>query len=632
MSSNPEARIIIYAWGKKYVDVVLGLTIPAVLAPGNVPTLAEHFDCTFVFLTEEGFFSTVECSRAWKALGQYVKLKLLPLDDLVACPSHYGVSLTLALLRGIEDLGPRMTDTFLLFLNADFILADGSYRSLTKKMLAGERLIHAPSYCVIEENVVPLLDNRLHKGVLSIPPRDMSAMILANRHYTIRAKTINQKIYRMHRHDQFYYEVDHRTLIGRQLPIALVCMKPERAVTDMHTFWDYGVVSEFCPTTIPCVLGDSDDFLMLEIREAGAFRNLFRLGHYTTEDIATDLSSFTTQDQRNHAMLPLVVHDADLPSDYPEAQRNLDAYIAEIFGQMKAAPVATMDHPFWLGSYPTVKRMQLEFVRDHPLWGDALPGIVQLRSEARARLLARADSTTASISAWLSYMHGRLLGRLPVVNEFHPYYAGLMPAQEIISEALRDPACRILMIGTECGILARLLAHRCLRSQVVVSGREIIGAEALTMLLTPTGVAAHHGEFNLCIGEFDEKDLVKMDQYLAGVLPVMKKGGRVVIFHFNESNHDLRNVEMQIMEQLMTRHAVAGRVVFVGTIWTAIALKMYAAGANYRSRHSRSGALVLAVLAILAVPFSWLGNRYARARELREMPRHCLSLTIELKV
>ena len=56
----------------------------------------------------------------------------------------------------------------------------------------------------------------------------MAALILDNRHYTMRAKTINARMYRIDHVDQLYYQLDANTLLGRQIPIAVVAFRPER--------------------------------------------------------------------------------------------------------------------------------------------------------------------------------------------------------------------------------------------------------------------------------------------------------------------------------------------------------------------------------------------------------------------
>jgi hypothetical protein len=52
-------RVITYAWGDSYIDELLSLTIPALLAPGNLPSLVSQVSCEVVILTEERLFPRV---------------------------------------------------------------------------------------------------------------------------------------------------------------------------------------------------------------------------------------------------------------------------------------------------------------------------------------------------------------------------------------------------------------------------------------------------------------------------------------------------------------------------------------------------------------------------------------------
>src|SRR5437867_1698054 len=138
-------RIITYAWGENYVEELLSLTLPAVLAPGNLPDLVSAVPCELVILTQESFFPRVMSSRAVAKIQQLCSVRLIGLDDLITSPDKYGMTLTYALHRGFADLGPAMTDTWLIFLNADFILAAGSWRNLLHHLTDGKRLVASPS-------------------------------------------------------------------------------------------------------------------------------------------------------------------------------------------------------------------------------------------------------------------------------------------------------------------------------------------------------------------------------------------------------------------------------------------------------------------------------------------------------
>ena len=349
--SQEPARVITMAWGERCVGDLLEVTVPALLAPGNLPAVAAKFECEFVVITETQFFECVTRSAAIQKLLWFADVRLVPVDDLLS--PWYGITLTYALVRGFADLGAAMTDTHLIFLNADFIVADGSYRKLAEIIRQGERLVVSPSYCMDLERTIDSLRERRNPNTLalSLSHRELAELVIANRHNTIRAKTANQQLFRIHRYDQFYWYVNETTLLGRQMPIAVVYMRPERVLTEMPTFWDYGVISEYCPTLKPCVLGDSDDFLMAELRTEGTFRELLQLGWPTIGEIAADLSSFTTQDHRDYGRHTLVLHSGDLPADIDKHKQSLAEFADRVYARL-TPPISYRDHPFWKPQFP----------------------------------------------------------------------------------------------------------------------------------------------------------------------------------------------------------------------------------------------------------------------------------------
>ena len=252
-------RIITYAWGERYFNELLSITLPALLAPGNLPYVAAAAPCELVILTEKGVFPRVLQDRGISRIRELCKVRLIEIDDLIPSPDKYGIAPTFVLHRGLSDLVHSITDTWLMFLNADFILANGSLGNVLGHLVNGERLVAAPSYCVNAEAVVPELLERVdcHSGTLSLTPRDMAALVLRNRHNTIRAKTVNQNFVTMRYMDQFYWLIDYRTLIGYQMPVAIVGMRPERYLPEPNSFWDHGLIREFCPSAEHFVIGDS---------------------------------------------------------------------------------------------------------------------------------------------------------------------------------------------------------------------------------------------------------------------------------------------------------------------------------------------------------------------------------------
>src|SRR5215470_13299022 len=288
-----NARLIIPLWGAVYAEKLVSLTLPALLAPGNLPDFCATVVVEVVLVAEEKLFDFIRRADSFKALSRLCVVKLVSIDDLLTdLPGDYGVVLSYALFRGFSDLGTQMTSTYLLFLNVDFILCDGSLRHLGRLMREGKRVIHAPSFRVVLEEVMPVLKARLDPGTssLAIGAREMVKLALAHKHLTVRARTVNQRLCHQWRMDQFYWYVDESTLIGYQWPVALVAIKPERVVTEPVLVWDYGFIPEAAPTAEKHFIGDSDEFFMLEPQRRGSGDDLVRLGGISVEEIAKDLS------------------------------------------------------------------------------------------------------------------------------------------------------------------------------------------------------------------------------------------------------------------------------------------------------------------------------------------------------
>jgi hypothetical protein len=271
-----------------------------------------------------------------------------------------------------------MTDVHVLFLNADFVLADGSYERLLPHLLAGERVVLSPSYCTVEERVQPLLcDARDPRtGVLSVAPRRLAQSIIDHRHTTIRAKTVNQRRIHFEYMDQFYWELDARTLLGHQMPIALVAMRPEVALPDVTTFWDWGVVYDFCPSRRLAALGDSDDFLMMELRPAGTYLDSVRPGRRSTREIAASLATYITQYQLDTARFALTLHAGALPPGVDTARAALRAFAEEVLSLLPSAPISHHNHPQW--QYHT------RYFETHPVSGATGPERARLEDEPRS--------------------------------------------------------------------------------------------------------------------------------------------------------------------------------------------------------------------------------------------------------
>ena len=362
LSKQPTVRIISCAWGEAHVADFLNYCLPALLASGNLPEMGKDFEIRLVFLTEESRFGAISNHQAWRAANKVCDCQLVSLDDLLIGSHSYGMTLTQSLYRGFSDQGPHMTGNWQVFFNSDFIAADGSLGNLAKRMKLGPGFILSPSYCVNAEVVKPIFDNMRDPitGSLALRPRVMADIILRHRHATIRAKTVNQAHISFLYNDQFYWLVDNRTLIGHQIPIAMVAMMPLQYLSEPTTYWDYGITADFMPGLKPIILGDSDEFLMCELRPRATAQHALRLGRRTNAELAASLHNFATMETIKVALEPLTLHSDDLPPNIDTPRKQLADHVATIINM--AGPLPTgRQHFQWQSHAEKLTEFQRKF-------------------------------------------------------------------------------------------------------------------------------------------------------------------------------------------------------------------------------------------------------------------------------
>lgn len=559
-----RVRLVTFAWGKSYVDNLLERALSSALAPGNLPTLAKHFDCTVVIVTEESLFTYVKSHPISVKLQLVCPLKLVSLDDLIGEPWQYGITLAYALFRGFSDLASEMTESFILFLNADFILADGCYERLMPHMLAGERALFAPSYCAVEDEVAPLLHANAvsHNGTIVMAPRAMADMIIAHRHNTIRAKTLSQDIYHFAHCDQFYWQVDERTIVGHQMPIALVGVRPEVWLRDINTFWDWGVAYELCPSKKMTILGDSDDFLMLELRPRNAHVESIRHGHGTPKSKALGMSGYITQYQLAHAKFPLTLHGGDLPDNIEIARAALDAGTKKILKHVAQAPthsghMAWRHHQLHLKYFhetqhqraaiaemkENLRLLEERFLSSHRTLRSRLHELQLLHKDGLNDVSVKSGFLT--IPLWGTLFHRarmaagfilrthlgpyvyRFTGKAPHYPPWHPSWSEYRHIARLVREAKSGPPLKLFIVCADNEWLAKSI-------ELPPGSTVFTTAEGQ---LNKDGIAPALAEnkLDLCIVQLDSARIPAFEAMYDQTMKYVSPNGKIV-FHYTDSS------------------------------------------------------------------------------------------------
>jgi len=329
---KPRVKFLTVVWGRDYIRRFCNLSLPSFMAQGNLPALAAATDLEVLIMTCRADFACFEDYPAFHRLRETCSVRFVEIDDLVYNTVIYGITLTLAYARPIIACGEDMVNIHFVFMNADFVLGDGSLRSLIKPISDGRSIVLGPSFRAISEDVEPLLQQKVDTtlGILSLPCREMVRMALPHPHRTTVAKIRNQQSIHSSHPNQFFWQVDEQTLLGRYFLIFMLSLKPERVIRTINSYCDYGFIPEMCPSGDELAIGDSDDFFMLELQERDKESNLLSFGSQSTKQIARSLSEWTTLEHRRAAQYDIVFHSESLQNNLHLFKTEANHFINEL--------------------------------------------------------------------------------------------------------------------------------------------------------------------------------------------------------------------------------------------------------------------------------------------------------------
>jgi hypothetical protein len=612
VAPRQRARLVVPVWGPSHAERFTEIALPALLAPGNLPFLAAALDTELVVVTQQELFEVIRGRESFRRMEKHCAARFVAMDDLMSYPAYYGLTITWTLFRGFTDLGPAMTDTWLLFLNSDFILADGSYRALVPKLREPARLILAPSYCTLEEEVLPLLRERLDPatGVLAIPPRAMADLMMDRLHYTVRAKTINRRMFRIERSDQFYYALDHDTLLGRQFPIAIVAMKPERVLTDPQWIWDYGTYSEACPTAPWTVIDDSDEFLMLELRGRNVAADQLELGWLDPSAIARDHSVWTTADQRRCGEHTLILHRGDLPPNLDEGRRALAEFHARVAAETRQPPLPHRNHPIWT-------RLQTL----HHEWRAAGGAQTRGTTHAWATESSRGRPPGERLALAVREVYRAIFGRIPRVRSGHPYWIDLHPAMALIDGAAARTRRAAAVWSTPRAVLAPKLGE----------WFDTVDEYRPDELADDAPAPESRDPVDFCFLELTREEMLGLRRLHARLRRIVRRGGHIVVLYRTHGVEPLapRDVSFIVGAAPASDAAV---VCFRGGRLLSGLQRIWDEQLGEIRQRRRIGVVRFVIGALLAAPLTWLANRAGRRKTGNEVPRGCTSVLMDITV
>lgn len=352
---QPKVKFLTVVWGERYIERFCSLSVPSLIAPGNLPSLTVGTELEVVIMTREADRRYFERNLSFLRLCVICLVRFVPIDDLITT-GVYGVTLTLAYARPIIACGDDMLNTHFVFMNADFVLADGSLRSLGRHIKDGRSIVLGPSYRAIAEEVETALDTLVDRdsGVLEVAPRELVRLSLPHPHRTTVAKTMNQQVFCCTHPNQLFWQVDRNTLLGRYFLIFMLCIKPERVISNINCYCDYSFIPELCPSGDEVAMGDSDEFFMLEMQNRTQETFMLRQGMLPYRRIAASLQEWATAEHRRVADYDIIFHSDEIPALLADAKREADLAVGSI-RKFLGKPKSHVNHHYWVMGVETWK-------------------------------------------------------------------------------------------------------------------------------------------------------------------------------------------------------------------------------------------------------------------------------------
>ena len=501
------AKLLLPVWGYHYVRHFLEFSLPTLLAPGNVPAVSAALPTEFIILTSADDEAYIRQHPAFKELSASCNIVIRRVDHLIT-DGNYSTTITLAYTEAVRAAGAAMVETCYFFLVSDYIIADGSLRNALKRMLKGASAVVVGNCQVVLEDALPWLEGSLPTGkhALALQPRILMGWALNHLHPATLANTVNITYNHNSHTNRLFWRVDGNTMIGRFYLMHMLCVRPEITDFVIGSSCDYSFIPEMCPSGNVDFIRDSDEYLVVELQPRRHEAAFLLPGPIQPRRLAASLNEWTTAVHRANAHQTMLFHADEPPATLTSAISEADAFVAGVENLLDSRVRPHRGHPYWhgaLASFHDEKGRRL----DDDEWRYALR-------------LPKADHW---LTKWLlQRAKYALIGTPPHVLPWHPDWPDFKAVLKELEPFFTDNSQRLLLLSNEPTALSLALAD---------NGERVRRLRCMPFLKMPVErYATLKGAIDICLVELAETDLRYGDELIDRLVPLMKIGGRIVVF------------------------------------------------------------------------------------------------------
>ncbi len=424
----PKAiQLLLPVWGIQFIAQFLRVSLPTLLAPGNLPAIAATLPTKFILLTNTEGAGILSTHAAVNYLREICEVEIGIIDDLIT-GDNYSTTITLAYARAVRAVGPQMLDTCFFFLISDYIMADGSLANVLARMQSGHSGVVAGNFQVVEEDAFGSFFATFDQGepAIVLHARNLMGWAIKYLHPMTLANMVNFPLCHSIHSNRLFWHVDENTLIGRFYLMHMICIRPEVMDFEVGSSCDYSFIPEMCPSGNVYRLTDSDEYLIVEMQRSAHEGGYVRLGAVDQLALVESLAEWTTANHRGNAHATIVFHAAELPSNFELMTAAASTYVDAV-EQLLPPPQPHRDHPYWLGA-----------IAAHRYAVSRKKGLVAL---ARDPGVSRYYDL---IFRWRNLV----FGRPPTVRPWHPRWPDYRMIENLVRSRLDGSKSRLLVISS----------------------------------------------------------------------------------------------------------------------------------------------------------------------------------------
>ncbi|MEM6750177.1 MAG: hypothetical protein AAGA57_03420 [Planctomycetota bacterium] len=183
-TASPGYRFSIAVWGRGYVDLLCGVTLPSLMAPGNLPAFGRRLPIRVCVYGPASDVALVEASPIWALIEREIGGECVAVDGAALADPYSGM--TELHERAIEDA--KRLGAGLVLQNADAFWGDGCLEYMAEEAERGAELTMAGVLRVDVRAIQGCFAGRVRRAkrgaALAAPVRELGGAALRSMHPT----------------------------------------------------------------------------------------------------------------------------------------------------------------------------------------------------------------------------------------------------------------------------------------------------------------------------------------------------------------------------------------------------------------------------------------------------------------